>query len=128
MGALMRVRLGLLILIGATCLVRAQDSKAEPIYTAANLYNRCSGNSQDRQICFAYIRGFSDGNRWLLRDAPVAPGVVAPQAVCVPNAEPIQSAADLVVARFRGRTSELKNLSPFRALSMSLSQRYPCKE
>lgn len=124
----MRAGLGVLFLLAATCLVSGQDGKAEPIYTAADLYSRCSGGSQDRQLCFAYLRGFSDGNRWLLRDAPVAPSVVAPQAVCVPNTEPIGSAADLLVARFRERQSELEKLSPFRAVSMSLSQRYPCKE
>jgi Rap1a immunity proteins len=121
----MRV-LGIFLLLGATCIVWAQDGKSELIYTSADLLKRCSGNGQDRQICFAYIRGFSDGNRWLLRDEPVAPSAAAPHAVCVPNSEPIEAAADLLVARFRGRASEVNTLSPFRALSMSLSQRYPC--
>lgn len=125
----MRRYLGLVVVVAAVGAVGAvaQDNKVEPIYTAADLYNRCSGGSQDRQLCFAYIRGFSDGNRWLLTDAPVARGVAAPLGVCVPNAEPISAAADLVVARFRGRNSEIDALSPFRALSIALSGRYPCK-
>lgn len=125
----MRTYLGLVIVVAAAwgSGATAQDKKNEPIYTAADLYNRCSGSSQDRQLCFAYIRGFSDGNRWLLTDAPVARGVAVPWGVCVPNAEPISAAADLVVARFRGRESEIDTLSPFRALSIALSGRYPCK-
>lgn len=104
----------------------AQDAKGEPIYTAADLYRRCSGSDQDKQLCYAYIRGFSDGNRWLLRGEPVAPAALSQQAVCVPNAEPIARASDLLVARFRDRSAELEKLSPFRALSMALSARYPC--
>jgi hypothetical protein len=105
----------------------AQNGKSEPIYTAADLHRRCSGSDQDRQLCYAYIRGFSDGNRWLLRDEPVAAVAVAPQAVCVPNSEPISRASDLFVARFQGRVSELDSLSPFRALSIALASRYPCQ-
>ena len=102
-------------------------AEQEPIVTSADLFARCASEDAGRQLCYAYIRGFSDGNRWLLKDAPVVVGVPTPQAMCVPNAEPIQVAADLFVARFRGRTQELEKLSPFRALSMALAGRYPCQ-
>lgn len=125
----MRTWAGILTLLATTCVfLFAQNGKPEPINTADDLFNRCSGGTQDRQLCFAYVRGFSDGNRWLLHDETVAPGVTAPQAVCIPNGESIEVAADLIVARFRGRQAELNKLSPFRALSMSLSQRYRCRQ
>ena len=107
---------------------RVGQGMGEPIYTAADLYDRCAGTSADRQLCFAYIRGFSDGHIWLLRDSPAASLSLAGFAVCVPNSEAIGVAADLVVARFRDRAAELSPLSPYRALSMSLSQRYPCRQ
>ncbi len=124
------VRLAWPLLLGLFMIqaIAAQDGSGEPVYTSADLYKHCSGSGQSRQLCYAYIRGFSDGNRWLLRDEPVTViDVSTPQAVCVPKAEPIGSAADLFVARFRGRTEELAKLSPFRALSIALSNRYPCK-
>jgi len=118
------------ILIASLILGSTQSSQAaeqEPIVTAADLFARCVSEDAGRQLCYAYIRGFSDGNRWLVKDEPVAIGVPTPQAVCVPNAEPIRSAADLFVARFRSRADELQQLSPFRALSMALAGRYPCR-
>ena len=106
--------------------VGAQHDKGEPIFTADDLYARCT--SSDRAVCVAYIRGFSDGNRWLLRDASVGASFDAAHAVCVPNREPISGATDLFVARFKGRRLELAQLSPYRALSLALSGRYPCDD
>ena len=105
----------------------AQRFGNEPIFTAHDLYTRCAGNEADRRLCFAYIRGFSDGNRWLLTDRPGAALGPREHAVCIPNAEPIATAADLFVARFKGRASELQKLSPYRALSAALANRYPCE-
>jgi Rap1a immunity proteins len=104
----------------------AQKPSSEPIYTSADLFNACSGTGNALRLCFAYIRGFSDGNRWLLRDSPTPGALGNPAAVCVPNAEPIENAAALFVARFKGSDAEIQKLSPFRALSMALSNRYPC--
>ena len=118
---------GLIIcaLVWCAPIMSAQDK--EPIFTADDLFQRCQAADQGRQLCFAYMRGFSDGNRWLLSDEPVTRVGGAPQAVCIPNREPIARAAELFVARFRGREAELAELSPFRAISVALSSRYPCK-
>lgn len=117
---------GLIIcVVGCAPITSAQEK--EPIFTANDLFQRCQAADQGRQLCFAYMRGFSDGNRWLLADEPVARVGGAPQGVCIPNREPIARAAELFVARFRGRESELAELSPFRAISVALSSRYPCQ-
>jgi hypothetical protein len=113
----------------------AQPSRAdgplqepEKILTAQDLFDHCSSSEAvERQVCFAYIRGFSDGNRWLLRDEPVPRLELAPQGVCVPNAEPAHRAAGAFVSFFRLQPSPLRTLSPFRALSKALAQRYPCE-
>ena len=122
----MRLLLALLLTAFFTQMLSAQDGEIKPIYTSWDLLDRGEASGLDRQLCFAYIRGFSDGNRWLLRDMPVAVGVGVPHSVCVPNSESISTAADFFVARFRWRRDELSDLSPFRALSMALSGRYPC--
>ena len=116
--------MGLALVAGIS---QAGSRDTEPIVTALDLFEACTGTSNSHHpVCFAYIRGFSDGNRWLLRDSPVVGLEAAPQAVCIPNAEPVVRAADLFVARFRHSREELSTLSPFRALSMALSSRYPC--
>jgi len=122
-------RLALVLLVacvtGLGVSVAAQSSRVEPIYTAGDLYDRCAAPGEGRRLCVAYLRGFSDGNRWLLRYQPVTLERI-PHAVCVPNSESIEQAADLFVARFRDRRTELNPLSPFRAVSQALSGRYPC--
>ncbi len=116
--------IGLLVAVAA---VAPYGQTNEPIFTADDLLQKCgSGDGIDQGLCFAYLRGFSDANRWLLRDQPVAYTGPTPQAVCIPNSEPIRNAADLLVVRFRGREAEVHNLSPFRAIASALAGRYPC--
>jgi len=124
-GVVVRCSLIAALILGPRPLAQAADQ--EPVVTAADLFARCISKEAERQVCYAYIRGFSDGNRWLVKDEPVAVGVPTPQAVCVPNAEPLRNAAELFVSRFRDRANELQHLSPFRALSMALAQRYACR-
>jgi hypothetical protein len=103
----------------------AQNGKDEPIFTTTQLMQKCSGTGGDRQLCYAYLRGFSDGNRWLIHDH-ISVVVDTEGAVCIPNREPIGLAADLLVARFKGHESELGPLSPYRVVSIALSSRYSC--
>ena len=104
------------------------DETLESIWTVSGLYDHCAATGQTLLMCHTYIRGFPDGNMWLLRYSTVGPIYPIDHGVCVPNAEPIALAADLFVARFRGRQGreEMDKLSPHRALSIALSSRYPC--
>jgi hypothetical protein len=113
------------MLVISTGAPQAQNGKGEPIFSADDLLNRCRGTETDRQLCYAYLRGFSDGNRWLVHDQPGG-ALAGDGSVCIPNREPIGLAADLLVARFRGRPAEVGRLSPFRAISIALGSRYSC--
>ena len=107
--------------------VIGQRPSGETIHTAADLFAACESSGEGRRLCLAYIRGFADGHRWLLRDAPVTAVLAAnSHTVCIPNSESVETAASLFVARFKERSKELDVLSPYRALSQALAGRYKC--
>jgi hypothetical protein len=121
------MRVGLVVGLIVLSVVAQRRFGDEPVFTSEDLIRQCTGGATDRSVCAAYIRGFSDGNRWVLRDSPhsiaQAPN---PTAVCIPNAASIDAAADLLLAYFADREVELRELSPYRALSRALSGKYPC--
>jgi hypothetical protein len=89
-----------------------------------DLYKHCTAS--DRTACFAYIRGFSDGNRFLLCDQPMAAISSTAHAACVPNREPIASAGrGLRANRARNTAKPAKRRISRRIRRRSRHRRHP---
>ena len=124
----MRGGLRMVLFVAAACLTSAQMGKNEPNLHGRPACRRCSAELRTGN-CVLRICGVS---RMAIVGScmmhPFAYVGEAATAVCIPNGEPIDPAADLVVARFVAAIGAGEAFTVQGAFDGHCRSRYPCKE